>query len=101
MGCLRGSIPKLTRSSLHRCLERHGISRLPRSNPGLVRPESPDKASKRGKFAETAIGYVHVDISELRLAQGKLNTQRRARYVWPSTVSPSSPTSNSGMTPGR
>ena len=59
LGCLRGSIPKLTRSSLHRCLERHGISRL---------PENPDKASKRGKFAETAIGYVHVDISELRLA---------------------------------
>jgi hypothetical protein len=64
LGCLRDSIPKLTRSSLHRCLERHGISRL---------PESPDKASKRGKFAETAIGYVHIDISELRLAQGKLN----------------------------
>lgn len=64
LGCLRGSIPKLTRSSLHRCLERHGISRL---------PDNPDKASKRGKFAETAIGYVHVDISELRLAQGKLN----------------------------
>ena len=59
LGCLRGSIPKLTRSSLHRCLERHGISRL---------PDNPDKASKRGKFAETAIGYVHVDISELRLA---------------------------------
>jgi IS30 family transposase len=64
LGCLRDSIPKLTRSSLHRCLERHGISRL---------PENPDKASKRGKFAETTIGYVHIDISELRLAQGKLN----------------------------
>ena len=29
MGCLKDSIPNLTRSSLHRCLERHGISRLP------------------------------------------------------------------------
>lgn len=29
MGCLRDQIAKLTRSSLHRCLERHGISRLP------------------------------------------------------------------------
>ena len=67
LGCLRDSIPKLTRSSLHRCLERHGISRL---------PENPDKASKRGKFAETAIGYVHIDISELRLTQGKLNMFR-------------------------
>ena len=27
MGCLRDQIPKLTRSSLHRCLVRHGISR--------------------------------------------------------------------------
>ncbi len=64
LGCLRDNIPKLTRSSLHRCLERHGISRL---------LENPDKASKRGKFAETPIGYVHIDISELRLTQGKLN----------------------------
>ena len=54
----------MTRSNLHRCLERHGISRL---------PENPDKASKRGKFAQTAIGFVHIDISELRLTQGKLN----------------------------
>src|ERR1700709_2280013 len=64
LGCLRDSIPKLTRSSLHRCLERHGISRL---------PEDPDQASKRGKFAETAIGYVPIEISEPRLAEGKLN----------------------------
>jgi hypothetical protein len=62
--CLRDSIPTLTRSSLPRCLERHGISRL---------PENPDKGSKRGKFAATAIGYVHIDLSELCLAQGKLN----------------------------
>ena len=64
LGCLRDAIPKLSRSSLHRCLERHNISRP---------PESPDQASKRGKFTDAAIGYVHIDISELRLAQGKLN----------------------------
>jgi len=64
LGCLKDSIPKLTRSSLHRCLERHGISRL---------PESEDKASKRGRFADTTIGYVHIDICELRLAEGKIN----------------------------
>jgi hypothetical protein len=44
MGCLKDSIPNLTRSSLHRCLERHGISRL---------PDSQEKASKRGKYAES------------------------------------------------
>jgi transposase-like protein len=57
-GCLKDTIPKLTHSSLHRCLERHGISRL---------PESEDNASKRGRFA------VHIDICELRLAEGKIN----------------------------
>ena len=64
LGCLKDSIPNLTRSSLHRCLVRHGISRL---------PESEVKTSKRGRFAETTIGYVHIDICELRLAEGKLN----------------------------
>src|SRR5919112_151358 len=63
LGGLRDTIPRLTRSALHRCLVRHGISRLPRGE---------EKASKRERFAETAIGYVHVDVCELRLAQGKL-----------------------------
>jgi transposase InsO family protein len=63
LGCLREAIPKLTRSALHRCLVRHGISRLPRGE---------EKASKRQRFAETAIGYVHIDVCELRLAEGKL-----------------------------
>ena len=63
LGCLREAIPALSRSALHRCLVRHGISRLPRDE---------EKASKRGRFAETAIGYVHVDACELRLVEGKL-----------------------------
>lgn len=64
LGCLRESIPRLTRSALHRCLQRHGISQLPKADA---------RASRRGRFAETTIGYVHVDVSELRLAQGKLH----------------------------
>jgi hypothetical protein len=64
MGCLRESIPKLTSSSLHRCLQRHGISRLPASEI---------KTTGKGKFAPTLIGYVHIDIAKLRLTQGKLN----------------------------
>ena len=63
LGCLREAIPALSRSALHRCLQRHGISRLPQ---GEV------KASKRRRFAETRIGYVHIDVCELRLAEGKL-----------------------------
>src|SRR3984885_11452943 len=42
MGCLCDQIPKLTRSSLHRCLVRHGISRLPVS----------ETMTKRGRFAK-------------------------------------------------
>jgi transposase InsO family protein len=63
LGCLRGTIPRLSRSALHRCLVRHGISRLPHDD---------ERASKRKRFAETTIGYVHIDVCELRLAQGKL-----------------------------
>jgi transposase-like protein len=64
LGCLRESIPRLTRSALHRCLVRHGISRLPGGE---------GHASKRGRFAGTTIGYVHVDHCELRSAAGKLH----------------------------
>src|SRR5215211_2127801 len=64
LGCLRESIPTLTRSALHRCLVRHGISRLPKNE---------ENTSKRKRFAETKIGYVHIDHCELRLAEGKLH----------------------------
>jgi transposase InsO family protein len=63
LGCLREAIPTPSRSALHRCLQRHGISRLPRGE---------EKASKRKRFAETRIGYVHIDVCELRLGDGKL-----------------------------
>lgn len=64
MECLRETIPTLSRSALHRCVARHGISRL---------PQGEEKASKRGRFAETKIGFVHIDACELRLAEGKLH----------------------------
>ncbi len=59
---LRASIPHLTRSSLHRCLQRHGISKL-------LDVEG-DKARK--KFKQYPIGYFHLDIAEVQTAQGKL-----------------------------
>ena len=59
LGCSRETIPTLSRSALHRCLQRHGISRL---------PQGEEKTSKRKRFAETGIGYVHVDVCELRLS---------------------------------
>jgi transposase-like protein len=62
LGCLRETIPALSRSALHRCLQRHGISRLPKSEGA---------EAKRGRFAQTTIGYVHIDVCELRCAEGK------------------------------
>lgn len=59
---LQQSIPHLTRSSLHRCFQRHGISRL----PDVER----DKLKK--KFKQYPIGYFHIDIAELRTKEGKL-----------------------------
>ena len=60
---LQATIPHLTRSSLHRCLKRHGISRLPH-----VENESAEKR----KFKAYPIGYFHIDIAEVRTAEGKL-----------------------------
>ena len=61
---LQSTIPHLTRSSLHRCLQRHGISRLPEVTG--------DKEPKK-KFKTYPIGYFHIDIAEVRTAQGKLH----------------------------
>ena len=60
---LQATIPQLTRSSLHRCLQRHGISRLPEVEG--------DKQTKR-KFKAYPIGYFHIDIAEVRTEQGRL-----------------------------
>ena len=64
--CLYGlqpTIPHLTRSALHRCLQRHGISRLPDTDG--------DKPAKK-RFASYPIGYFHIDIAEVQTGQGKL-----------------------------
>lgn len=61
---LQPTIPHLTRSSLHRCLQRHGISRLPEVDG--------DKPAKK-KFKAYPIGYFHIDIAEVRTAEGKLH----------------------------
>jgi len=60
---LQENIPHLTRSSLHRCLQRHGISRL---------PDVTDKPSKKGRFKKYPIGYFHIDITQVSTKEGKL-----------------------------
>jgi transposase InsO family protein len=60
---LQPSIPGLTRSSLHRCLQRHSISRLPDLEG--------DKPARK-KFKAYPIGFFHMDIAEVRTGEGKL-----------------------------
>ena len=67
---LQATIPHLTRSSLHRCLQRHGISRLPEI--------AGDKPAKQ-PFKRYPIGYFHIDIAEVRTEQGKLHLLRGCR----------------------
>jgi IS30 family transposase len=60
---LQETMPHLTRSALHRCLQRHGISRL---------PDVTDKPSKKSRFKPYPIGYFHLDITEVQTEEGKL-----------------------------
>ncbi|ETR65191.1 MAG: transposase, partial [Candidatus Magnetoglobus multicellularis str. Araruama] len=59
---LKSIIPKLSRSNLHRCLKRHGLNRLPT-------PETNKK--EKQKFKEYPLGYLHIDITEVRLQKKK------------------------------
>ena len=60
---LQPSIPHLTRSALHRCLPRHGISR-----PPDVEGDKP----RRQNFKRYPIGFFPIDIAEVQTAEGKL-----------------------------
>ena len=60
---LEPTIPRLTRSSLHRCLKRHGIARL---------PEVDGERPKRSRFKAYPIGYFHLDIAEVHTEEGRL-----------------------------
>jgi transposase InsO family protein len=61
---LQPTIPNLTRSSLHRCLQRHGSGRL--------RDVEGDRPAKK-KFKSYPIGFIHIDIAEVRTEQGRLH----------------------------
>lgn len=73
---LKPYIPKLSRSNLHRCLQHYGISRLPKE----------ETAKPKKKFKDYPIGYVHVDITELRCETGKwylfVGIERKTKYVY-------------------
>ena len=60
---LQEAIPTLSRSALHRCFQRHGISRLP---PGEAVAEA-----KKAKFKAYPLGYLHLDFAEVQTEEGK------------------------------
>jgi transposase InsO family protein len=74
---LQPSIPSLSRSALHRCLQRHAISRLP--------DVAGDKPQKK-RFKSYPIGYFHIDIAEVQTEEGKLYLfvaiDRTSKYVY-------------------
>ncbi len=60
---LQATIPNLTRSSLNRCLQRHGSGGLP--------DVGSEKVAKR-KFKVYPIGFFHIDIAEVQTAERRL-----------------------------
>ena len=64
LSALQPSIPHLTRSALHRCLQRHDISRLPKSRAPLTHASMCCRATdkpKRSKVKCYPIGFFHID----------------------------------------
>ncbi len=75
---LREHIPYLSRSTLHRCFQRHGISRLPMNIEG----EKPIKQT----FKTYPIGYFYIDITKVRTEEGFLHLfvaiDRTSKYAY-------------------
>lgn len=73
---LKPHVQKLSRSNLHRCLVHYGLSRLPK--------ETLNKSKK--KFKIYPIGFMHIDITELRCDEGKqylfVAIDRLTKYVY-------------------
>lgn len=67
---------KLSRSALHRCLQRHGISRRTRPDrPGI------------GVFEQATVGFIHIDLKHLpalerRKSYAFVAIDRATRYVY-------------------
>jgi transposase-like protein len=74
---LKDQIPSLTRSNLHRCLKRNNINVLPKEE-GAIR--------EKKKFKDYPPGFVHIDITEVRVGKQKLylfvGIDRCSKYVY-------------------
>ena len=61
-------IPLLNRSNLYRCLKRHGLQKLSKQVS-----QHNNKTPSKKKFKQYPIGYFHIDITELKTKQVRLN----------------------------
>lgn len=61
---LQEVMPHLSRSALHRCFQRHGISRLPPA-------AEPAAGAKKALFKDYPLGYLHLDFAEIQTEEGK------------------------------
>lgn len=74
---LQEAIPSLTRSNLYRCLKRYGINKLPKGDT---------QKKEKGKFDTYKIGFIHIDITEFKVAPKKLQLfvaiERQTKFVY-------------------
>jgi hypothetical protein len=74
---LQATIPHLTLSSLHRCLQRHGIARL---------PDTDGDKPRRSRFKTYPIGFFHIDIAEVHTEKGRTpineEAETKAEAYW-------------------
>ena len=76
---LKPIIPELSRSNLHRCLQRNNISRL-----ADLLPKDEEKVFK--KFKNYEPGFLHIDTAEIKIQKEKyylfVAIDRATRYVY-------------------
>lgn len=74
---LKDQIPELSRSNLHRCLKRNGLNVLPKEELAV---------REKKKFNDYPIGFVHIDITQVRTKEGKcylfVAIDRTTKYVY-------------------
>ena len=67
---------KLSRSAIHRCLKRHGLSRRPQRDKPAI-----------GVFEQATVGFIHVDLKHLPALQRRKSyafvaIDRATRSIW-------------------
>ena len=74
---LKDKIPALSRSNLYRCLTRNNLN---------VVPKEESEVREKKNFKDYPIGFVHIDITEVRTQEGKcylfVGIDRATKYVY-------------------